>query len=264
MERDLIGIFDSGVGGLAVLKDFTRLLPKVKFCYLGDNGNAPYGNRTDGEIFSLVYKALKIFEKRSVSAVVLACNTATAVCAESMRKRFSFPIVGMEPAVKRAAENFREALVLCTRATARSPRFSSLLSRFPNCKFDVFPSETLAGEIESALKEERGIDLKLLPKKRFQNPSSCVVLGCTHYLFLRREIRNFYSVPVLDGNLGTAKRLASLLNLDVLNIENGIRDHENPANFDENPPAAPPEFWGKWAKENEKVYFSNKCFQNFY
>lgn len=270
MTKFRVGVFDSGVGGLTVLGECARLLPEARFFYLGDNGNAPYGSRPAEEIRSLVRAALERFETLGVDAVVLACNTATAVCAEEMRRSFSFPIVGMEPAVKLAAAGCRRALVLCTPVTAASERLKGLIASCPACSFVVAAAEGLAGEIEEALKTGRSArlaDFLPAPPVTSHDPALCgAVLGCTHYLFFRREIARFYQVPVFDGNLGTAKRLAFVLKSagnKIQETENGIGDHENTPFFDADRPANPPVFLGKWAKLNETIYNSNIRSQNF-
>lgn len=206
-----VGVFDSGIGGLTVLKECEKLLPQVRFYYLGDNANAPYGEKSKGEIMRLVRAAFLRFSDLEVDAAVLACNTATAVCADKLRREFSFPIVGMEPAVRPAALRCRRALVLCTPRTAESKRLTSLIKRFPQCEFTVCGCSDLAGEIERRQGELEKIRLEdHLPIGEFDG----VVLGCTHYVFLKERIGKFYGVPVFDGNEGAARRLRALLGKD--------------------------------------------------
>lgn len=168
-----VGVFDSGVGGLTVLNACARRLPQVQFYYLGDNLHAPYGNLPRKEILFRVRAALDCFRKLNVSAAVLACNTATSVCAETVRSEFSFPIVGMEPAVSPAAKYAKSVLVLCTPVTAAGEKLSRLLSRFPDTRFFVCPLKALAPAIERALKTGESPDLCALlpPKERFSAPN---------------------------------------------------------------------------------------------
>ncbi len=201
-----VGIFDSGIGGLTVLRACARLLPGVRFYYFGDNRHAPYGNRPPGEIFRFVRSALGRFGRLGVDAAVLACNTATAVCAERLRGEFPFPVVGTEPAVRLAAARCKNALVLCTPRTAASGRLRALIGESEGCRFTVCPCPGLAAAVERS--DPGDIDLSLhLPQGEFDG----VVLGCTHYSFLRREISAFYGAPVFDGNEGVARRLAAVL-----------------------------------------------------
>lgn len=263
-----VGVFDSGIGGLTVLASCQRLLPEVTFYYLGDNGNAPYGSRPPEEIRKLVKAALNSFRAVGTDAVVLACNTATAVCAEEMRRTFDFPIIGIEPAVRPAAKVCRHVLVLCTPRTAESGRLRALCDKFQNCRFTIAPAEGLAGEIERALTAGETPRLyDFLPEVELS--STCdpaldgVVLGCTHYLFFRREIAEFYGVPAFDGNEGTARRLKSVLMHLPKEAEDGILDHQKPPLFDEKSLEKKLIFMGKWSKFNEKVYKLNICSQNF-
>ncbi len=167
-----VGIFDSGVGGLTVLSACMRRLPQVKFYYLGDNLHAPYGDLPRAEITRLVRSALSAFSEWGVDAAVLACNTATSVCAEQMRREFPFPIVGMEPAVSLAAKYARRVLVLCTPVTAAGEKLSRLLARFPDTEFFVYPAKDLAPSIERALIGDLPLDLPaLLPPKELFSAS---------------------------------------------------------------------------------------------
>lgn len=250
-----IGVFDSGVGGLTVLKACVRLLPEAEFYYFGDNLNAPYGQRSEEEILSFVKSAMLRFLKLGIDAAVLACNTATSVCAERLRREFAFPIVGMEPAVSLAARTAKNVLVLCTPQTAAGERLSSLIARFPQTDFTVFPAKNLAAAVEDFLL--RGVPIELSehlppPEALGERPFDGVVLGCTHYVFLRREIARFYGAPVFDGNEGTARRLSNLFPAKNPACANPpFPDKIRPANF--------PVFLGDCAKENEKIYKTNIC-----
>lgn len=262
-----VGIFDSGVGGLNVLGACMRRLPDCRYYYYGDNRHAPYGSRSEGEILCFVRAALKKFRRLGVDAAVLACNTATAVCAERMRAEFSFPVIGMEPAVAPAARLCNNVLVLATPLTADSARLHALLARFPDCRFTVCPLPNLAGAIERyfALGERLTIS-DHLPPGHFDG----VVLGCTHYPFFGREIGEFYRAPVFDGADGTANRLFSVLIGGEESDKCGTGDHHYPK---QNPNKCFTKiytkrqkkgviFLGNAQKINKKVYFSNICFKN--
>lgn len=203
-----VGVFDSGIGGLTVLRECVRLMPDCRYYYLGDNDRAPYGNRPPEEILSYVREALDRFLKLGVDAAVLACNTATAVCAETVRREYPFPIVGTEPALRPAARACRRALVLATPATCASARMQALVAQNPACAFTLFPVEGLASAVERAACGEGAPDLKkYLPEGEFDG----IVLGCTHYVFLKEQISKYYLLPTYDGNEGVALRLRSLL-----------------------------------------------------
>ena len=257
-ESFKVGVFDSGVGGLTVLYECVRLLPQVKFYYLGDNEHAPYGSRSEEEIIFLVEQALQVFAKKGVDAVVLACNTVTAVAAERLRREFPFPVVGIEPAIKPAAAQCKNILVLVTPRTAGSMRLSRLISAVPQCAVTVFPAPDLAGAIEQAVTHNVPLNLSShLPKGEYDG----IVLGCTHYIYFKREIGAFYSAPVFDGNFGTAKRLASVLKQEIV----GTADHQkgemtpnNNLQFSGNKRV---KFLGNSAKINEYVFKQTNVFK---
>ena len=205
---EYIAVFDSGIGGLTVLAACMRQLPEEKFLYFGDNGRAPYGGRTAEEICRFTSEGFARLAAYPLKGAVIACNTATAAAAAAIRARYPFPVVGLEPAVRPAlASCAGKVLVLATRATLASARFAALARG----KEDrILPREPagLVGAIEAnALVPERIGLAHYLPAE----DCGAVVLGCTHYVFLRREISAFYGVPAFDGNEGAARRLASLL-----------------------------------------------------
>ena len=206
-----IGFFDSGIGGLTVMAECRRYIKDETFYYFGDNRHAPYGNLSQRKIKKYVNVALKKFEKLNVRAVVLACNTATAVCVEELRKQYSFPIIGAEPAVNEAAQKGGRVFVLATKATCQSAKFKNLLSRtklrYPTSRFVVVPCQKLAGVIEKRIFDDEFDVSRFLP----QGSPSAVVLGCTHYIYRKEFIENFYQCPVYDGRKGIVKRLQTVL-----------------------------------------------------
>ncbi len=211
MRKGGIAFFDSGIGGLTVLAECRRLMPKGIFYYYGDNGRAPYGNLPPEKIKRYVFAAFEKFKKWKVKAVVIACNTATAVCVEELRKKYAFPIVGIEPAVRPAAARGGEVFVLSTRATYESRRFITLCQRtqreFPRARICAFACDGLAGEIERNL-GRREVDFTVfLPR----GSPRTVVLGCTHYSYISEQIRRFYGCEVVDGNKGLALRLEEIV-----------------------------------------------------
>lgn len=207
-----VGFFDSGIGGLTVMNACRNLVFDQPFYYLGDNGRAPYGNLPTYLIRAYAYEAMERFVDIGVQAVVLACNTVTAICADEFRKKYPFPILGVEPAVLPATKKGRRIGVLATRATVESPRFQRLLEKAksvnPQATFIPLPCEGLAKEIEVGIANGlRNYD-KWLPPAQLDG----VVLGCTHYVFIRKQIEAFYNCPAYDGNEGVANRLQSCLN----------------------------------------------------
>ena len=213
--NDLIGFFDSGVGGVSVLHTARRILPNEHFLYYGDNGHAPYGPKPLEEIRRLSAESVGVLLDRGVKAVVIACNTATSAYAEILRAELELPVIGMEPALKPAQEarHGGEILVLATQATLTLPKFQRLMKRYGDHVIPVVGRGLVelveAGradspETEAALRELLG---------RYVGRSiDSVVLGCTHYPFLAGAIqRMFPEAELFDGRTGTCMRLKHLL-----------------------------------------------------
>ena len=207
-----IAFFDSGIGGLTVLHTCLPYLSGEIVYYYGDNRRAPYGNQSPARVMAYVDEATSCFCKLQARAVVLACNTATALCVERLRRLYDFPIIGAEPAVLPAAKCGREVFVLATSATAGSERLQRLCNRartaYPMAEIKVFACPSLAGEIEKNVDKKEYNCTRWLPKG---NPSA-VVLGCTHYVYVKKQVEAYYQCPVFDGNEGIARRLFSCLN----------------------------------------------------
>lgn len=257
-----VGIFDSGIGGLSVLKACLAALPEARFYYFGDNARAPYGGRTKAEIAAFTADALCVFRSYGVDAAVLACNTATAACVEEMRERFPFPVLGVEPAVALAARGYGSAAVLATPFTARSGRLKGLVARFPETRFEIFPLPRLAEAVEAHFL--RGAPLRLEEHLPPKGDFACAVLGCTHYSLIRREIAHFWGIDVLDGAEGTADHLRKT-------IYSGTNGHIQP-HMDTNEcfttkcnkkEAKKVIFLGKCGQINENLFVSNVCFRDF-
>jgi len=212
-----IGIFDSGIGGISVLAEMMRKMPGEKFIYMADSANAPYGTKTCGCVREVSLSAAKMLSNRGIKALVVACNTATSVSINYIREQFDIPVIGMEPAVKPAVEQYANGvvIVLATPLTLKEEKFNNLYRRFnSNATIVPVPCPGLVELIESeaATGEIIGYLRKILGSVSEQNLSS-VVLGCTHYCFIRNEIVLAIGrdIPVFDGNSGTVKRLMTLL-----------------------------------------------------
>ena len=199
---DKIGVFDSGIGGLTVLHACTEVVDG-EFYYYGDNGNAPYGTRSEEEIYALTRRVFDVFFKLKVDAAVVACNTATAVCIERLRTEYPFPVVGTEPAISLAAKHCASCLLLATEATLKSERLARLLRKFPHFSVRAFAPKGLVNEIERNIFSLEKIDLSFAKTEEGEG----IVLGCTHFVYLRP----FFQGKVFDGNEGIALHLLSVL-----------------------------------------------------
>ena len=210
-----IGVFDSGVGGVSVLRELVRLLPRERFNYYGDNKNAPYGTRSEEEIRALSLDVANWLLGRDIKAMLVACNTATSAAVATLRERLSIPVVGMEPALKPAYELHADGkiLVLATPATLRQAKFHRLYERYGEHAV-ALPCPELVEFVESGRCEGDEIDAYLA--RRFADVQgeklAAAVLGCTHFSFLKKALgRALPGVPLLDGNEGSARRLEYLL-----------------------------------------------------
>ena len=249
-KRIRVGVFDSGIGGLTVLSECIRRAPYAEYYYLGDNRRAPYGNRSEEEVLAFTREALLTLKKKKADAVVIACNTATAIAADAMRKEFTFPVVGVEPAVKPAA-CLKSVLVLATERTVNSARVKMLLSRFPDCEFHLFACRELAGSVEKYFTEGEPFLLSAhLPKGKYDG----VVLGCTHYSFFAKQISEFYSAPVYDGNEGVAKKLVQILGSQMLGKTAHSMTTQNPNNCFSFSAKKGVKFLGKCRKINKTIF----------
>lgn len=218
-----IVVFDSGIGGLNLLAQCVIRMPELPYYYVSDNGNVPYGNRPAEQIYELVLAALNGIEELNPRALVVACNTVTALCIDSLRARFSFPVVGIQPAVKQAYRAGSRCLVLATEGTVNSKSFCSLVARFPDMNTEVVGCKGLADYVEKNI-----FDLPtVLPEGLLPAVNAdSVVLGCTHYAFVARQISQYYGCPVYDGLGGTANNCSKICGMsDHLLPPMGIFDH---------------------------------------
>lgn len=222
-----VAVFDSGIGGLNLLKECALALPSARFYYLADNYNVPYGDKGKAQIFELVKSKLDKLDAERVSAAVIACNTATSNCIEDIRAAYPFPVIGIQPAVKPAAERGGKCLVLATPSTVKSPSLNSLIGRCAqgrNAEFIVHACEGLAEYIEEHAPSPQNLPEGMLPAIA----ADSVVLGCTHYVFIKEEVKRRYGCEIFDGIKGTAARLCEILGIDNhFKGKRGICAHQN-------------------------------------
>jgi glutamate racemase len=212
----MIGIFDSGVGGLTVYREVRTLLPRAHVIYLADRGNAPYGSRSLAEVGAIASACTTHLLSMGASTVVVACNTASAAALHSLRAQFpGVPFVGMEPAIKPAAAMTRSGVVgvLATAATFQGELFSSLLDRY-SAGLEVV-TQVCTGWAEMV---EAGVvegDVATREVKRYLSPVldrgvDTLVLGCTHYPFLLNTIAAIAGPqrPIIDPARAVAAQVA--------------------------------------------------------
>ncbi len=213
---DLIGFFDSGLGGISVLHEARRVMPNENYLFFGDNKNTPYGPRPLEEIRALSEAGIGRLLDRGVKAVVIACNTVTSAYGEIVRAEHpELPIIGMEPALKPAhfARHGGKVIVLATDATLRLEKFKRLMARYGDDAIPVV-GRGLVELVESGKADtpeaEQAVRALLSPYTDRQ--IDAVVLGCTHYPYLRDHIQKLFpDAKLFDGRDGTVQRLKSQL-----------------------------------------------------
>jgi len=224
-----IGVFDSGVGGLSVLKALRQTLPHAGFVYVSDAGHAPYGERdVDHVLARSAAIGRYLVNTHQVQALVVACNTATAAAIVALRERHpNLPIVGTEPALKPAAARSRTGAVgvLATRSTLSSNKFQALLQaqtsqQSPGVRFVLQACDGLAAAIERADTPQiralcTSYTAALGPLGDAPGAIDTVVLGCTHYAFAKAVLQELLGpkVELIDAGVPVAQRTASLLAL---------------------------------------------------
>lgn len=208
-HSDPIGVFDSGVGGLSVLRDIRAELPAEDLLYVADSGHAPYGDKPEAVVAGRALAVTQFLLGQGAKAVVVACNTATAAAVAVLRARYSVPIVAMEPAVKPAVARTRSGVVavLATSQTAASHRFVQLLGRFnAGAEVLVQPCPGLVERVEAG--DLDGADTRALLADYLMplldQGADTLVLGCTHYPHLTQLIQDLAGPDVLVMSSGAA------------------------------------------------------------
>lgn len=193
-------------------------MPNESILYIGDSLNAPYGTKSKDEVYELSKAICDRFIEIGVKAIVIACNTATSAAADRLRELYEVPIIGMEPAVKPALAQVQGRIfVFATDMTLKEEKFNALVE-----KYDTYhrvikcPAPEWVDVVENHLDEEDRVQeaLTLVLKRHDITEKDGIVLGCTHFIFLRAHIEAYYNgkVEVFDGNMGTALQLKNILN----------------------------------------------------
>ena len=212
-----IAVFDSGLGGISVLRELVKLMPEENYLYFGDSANAPYGTRTTAEVKLLTMNAAAMLYERGIKALVVACNTATAAAIADLREEYpDIVIVGIEPALKMATDRFPTGHVgiMATQVTLREEKLEHLVGRFPHVRVERIPAPGLVelveqGKIDTA--ETESLLRQILSP--YMGQLDAIVLGCTHYPFVAETVRKVLGegVQILDGGAGTARQTKRLL-----------------------------------------------------
>lgn len=206
---NIVGVFDSGIGGLSVLRELEKILPNEDFYYYGDSLNNPYGEKSDEELFEITSGVVDYLVNKGCRVIVIACNTATTRCMKYLREKYKDIIfVGTVPAIKVACDrDFKNTLVMATPATIESERTMELIR--DNIRKDqniyLVACPGLANAIEDNDQERIEEILKETFREYKDKEIDSIVLGCTHYPFIKEDIlKEMPGVSLLDGSRGVA------------------------------------------------------------
>jgi glutamate racemase len=218
MDNRPIGIFDSGVGGLSVLSEVKKLLPKENFIFVADQKNVPYGGKSRKQLQSYTDKILTFLVEQDVKLVIVACNTATVYAIDFLREKYKIPIIGTVPVIKTIANitKTKNTAVFSTPATANSPYLRNLISKFASdVTVYVVGGTGLEELIEAGDLQNKKIDKVLHDSLEplLEKSVDAIALGCTHYPFLRNQIENIVGekVKVVDSGGAVARRTKFIL-----------------------------------------------------
>ena len=209
-----IGFFDSGVGGLSVLKEAIKIMPNENYIYFGDSINAPYGVKSVDEIKDLTFKGVEFLLEKGAKGIVVACNTATSAAVAKLRLKYpNLPLVGIEPAIKPAVELRKSGkiLMLATPMTVKQEKFKMLLSKYDK-EADIVPigCDGLMEFVEQGVLGGAELEDYLKEKLEMHKGNvSSVVLGCTHYPFVKETILKVLgeNTKIIDGGQGTSREI---------------------------------------------------------
>ena len=218
----MIGILDSGIGGVTVLREILKQNIHAKFIYYSDSKNNPYGDKSSDEVYSIVKTIVDYLLDKGCVAIVLACNTASAICVKRLREEYPDTLfIAIEPAYKMVHDYNPKGktLVMATEGTIKSEKFLTLFNKYDNKNTILLPCKGLAELIEEGneVKIDRYLDDNLSKYKDIDN----VVLGCTHYPLIKKNIRRVLGdVKFFDGSLGVSKELVRQLELRGITFDN--------------------------------------------
>ena len=215
-----IGIFDSGIGGVSVLNEAFHRLPDQDYIFYADVDHVPYGIKSSEQIIEYTDSITAFLIEQGVDAILIACNTATAVAADYLRSKYPVPIIGMEPAVKPAVEEAKEGrvLVMATPVTIRENKLHTLLERVDTQhRVDLLPMPSLVRFAEDELFEGEEVDtyieeqIAVFDKDKYSE----LVLGCTHFNYFKPGLLKAFNneIQLIDGNVGTVRHLAEVLGI---------------------------------------------------
>ena len=230
MKNRVILVLDSGVGGISVLKKCLHILPNEHFLYVADNKNVPYGNKNSKKLNKLSLKLIKKYlDDYSIKLILIACNTLTASSIEYLRKKVNIPFVGVEPAIKPALKTMGKTLIISTNSTLKYNKNLRTLKKQNLKNIYFLPIKKLAPKIDENLNDLDILQpiINNIMRPYFNENINNIVLGCTHYVFIKKQIQMAFqnsNIIFFDGNEAVANRVKYLLEnyeLQNKNLEKG-------------------------------------------
>lgn len=208
----MIGIFDSGIGGVTVFREIIKEMPNYKYIYYSDSLNNPYGDKENDALIKIVDNIVNYLINEGCQIIVIACNTASAICKDYLRNKYDIPIIAIEPAIKQVYDQktTEKTLLLATKGTIDSEKFKELYEKYDNHAIYLKECHGLADLIEdnNEAKIKEYLELNLKEFKGVQN----VILGCTHYPLIEKEIKSVLgNVNIYHGALGVVKELKRII-----------------------------------------------------
>lgn len=231
-KKDLpIGFLDSGVGGLSVMKEAIKIMPNENYIYFGDSKNAPYGVKPTKEIRDLTFNVVEFLIEKGIKGLVVACNTATSAAVSELRRIYpDMPLVGIEPAIKPAVELNKKGkiLIMATPMTIKQEKFNLLLNKYKEkAEIVPIPCAGLMEFIEDGILSGEELEEYLIEKLNVykKDEISSIVLGCTHYPFVKETIAKVVGddIAIIDGGEGTAREIKRRLKEQNLLTERAER-----------------------------------------
>ena len=235
-KEDSIAVFDSGVGGISVLRELVKLMPGENYLYFGDSANAPYGKKTTGQVRELTLQNAEMLFERGAKALVVACNTATSAAIDLLREIFPDRLIlGIEPALKPAISQFPTGNIgiMATDVTLREEKLQRLMAQFDTAAVHRISAPGLVELIEAGKADDPETEALLTEiLAPYAEKLDALVLGCTHYPFVKNAISKVLGekTALFDGGEGTARQTRRLLEqADLLNEGVGSVTMENSA-----------------------------------
>ena len=216
-KADFIGVFDSGVGGISVLKELISLMPQENYLYFGDSANAPYGTKTTDQVRELTLKNAQMLFNRNIKALVIACNTATSAAIDLLREAFPDRLIlGIEPALKPAIRQFPTGTIgiMATDVTLREEKLQRLMAQFHTATVERIAAPGLVECIEAGKADTEEAEALLRDiLAPYVGKLDALVLGCTHYPFVKDTVARILGekTALLDGGAGVARQTQRLL-----------------------------------------------------